>query len=202
MEHRESIAKGKKRLSRVRLPTNGENGVGNRDYGMQRLLIIACSAKKLAVSNSVPALERYDGPAFRVLRKYLREVKSDLPAVLILSAKFGLIAADQEIPYYDCRLTREAALALRPSVLEAARGVLRSRAWSAVGVCAGKDYQLALEGLVELVPDGVRVDVVRGGLGPRLTALRTWLMQGESLKERPRGEYDGPSFYPPSGATR
>lgn len=146
---------------------------------MARLLILACSQRKQEARELLPAIDRYDGPAFRVLRKYLREAEADVPAVRILSAKFGLIAADRKIPNYDSRITPDKARELRPNVLKLAQRLIASGEWRSVGVCAGKDYQLALEGLTELIPASTRVDKIRGGQGVRLAALRDWLHQSE-----------------------
>ena len=142
---------------------------------MQRLLVIACSQKKTLGDEPAPAIERYDGPAYRVLRKYLREFPSDAPSVLILSAKFGLIPSDHPISPYDCRLSKESALELRPRVMESARNVLGQRTWGAIAVCAGKDYRIALDGFEALVPPGYEFSVLQGGLGVRLTNLKKWL---------------------------
>jgi hypothetical protein len=142
---------------------------------VDRLLILACSERKATATDRVPAIDRYDGPAFRVLRKYLREGSPRVPTVLILSAKYGLIASERKIPCYDQRLSNAAAALLRPQVLRVVRRVLRSHPWRAVGVCVGKDYQAALRGFPELLPAGVRLDLLEGGLGKRLSALREWL---------------------------
>ena len=40
---------------------------------MCRMLILSCSSRKKPTNRQMPAIERYDGPAFRVLRKFLRE---------------------------------------------------------------------------------------------------------------------------------
>ncbi len=56
---------------------------------MTRLLIVTCSQRKNPTLGLLPAIDRYDGPAFLVLRKYLREGVGDAPRVLILSAKYG-----------------------------------------------------------------------------------------------------------------
>ncbi len=144
---------------------------------MDRLLLIACSQRKNPAKGLLPALGRYDGPAFRVLRKYLRETEGSGPVVAIISAKYGLIASGRRIPDYDCRLSARSAHALRPRVLKAARHLLTSRSWRSIGICAGKEYQIALQGLSDLIPEGVGIDVIRGGQGPRLTALRDWLKQ-------------------------
>jgi exonuclease SbcC len=39
----------------------------------RRLLILSCSRKKKTTSQLLPALERYDGPSFRVARKFIDE---------------------------------------------------------------------------------------------------------------------------------
>lgn len=145
---------------------------------MLRLLVIACSQKKTSKDTPVPAIERYDGPAYRVLRKYLREFPDAAPTVVILSAKFGLISSDHPTPPYDCRLSRESALDLRPRVMASAREILGSRTWNAIAVCAGRDYRTALGGFESLVPPGAEYEVIQGGQGTRLTHLKQWLLGG------------------------
>lgn len=54
-----------------------------------RLLILSCSRRKRLDTDLLPAIERYDGPAFRVLRRFLRERPFEAPDVLILSAEHG-----------------------------------------------------------------------------------------------------------------
>lgn len=142
---------------------------------MVRLLILACSERKVRTKGLLPALDRYDGPAFRVLRKYLRECPQAALTVLIASAKYGLIASGQQIPWYDHRLTGASAARLQSQVQEVARGFLQSNRWQAVAVCAGKQYLSALQGLAGLLPVDARFHHLAGGLGKRLTALRDWL---------------------------
>ena len=144
---------------------------------MDRLLILSCSQRKAPWEDDLPAIERYDGPAFRVLRRYLRTHSDDSLAVLILSAKFGLIEAERKIPWYDERLSPASAVGLRRQVGETAARMLQSRSWRAVGICAGREYRSALVEAAELVPPGVQVHFLGGGLGKRLAALRDWLWQ-------------------------
>ena len=148
---------------------------------MDRLLILSCSQRKKPDAGLLPAIERYDGPAFRVLRKFLEEAPADPPVVLILSAKYGLIETAQPIPDYDCRMSAALATQLHSRVLEAGRRFLGSHHWQEVGLCVGKQYRAALAGLVECVPGGAQVDVIGGGLGRRLTALRGWLRRTERV---------------------
>ena len=82
-----------------------------------RLLILACSRRNLLDDGPLPAVERYDGPAFRILRRFLRERPSEAPDVLILSAEHGLIAQDTPILAYDREMTAARARELRPQTL-------------------------------------------------------------------------------------
>ena len=147
---------------------------------MERLLILSCSQQKVAARGRLPAIDRYDGPAFRVLRKYLRTGPIQAPTVLIVSAKFGLIESERKIPWYDQCLSIALAAKLRPRILEVAERVLQSRQWQVVGLCAGKEYQSALDGVTAFIPAGIQLDLLAGGLGKRLSALRAWLRQSEN----------------------
>ena len=57
----------------------------------------------------MPAIERYDGVFFKVLRKALREGRCQPPvAILIISAKYGLITSKTLIPNYDKKMNSRA----------------------------------------------------------------------------------------------
>lgn len=144
---------------------------------MDRLLILACSQRKNSAAGVLPAIDRYDGPAFRVLRKFLRDAPADAPAVLILSAKYGLIDSATRIPDYDCRISAKRAECLRPAVLKTLGLLLRSGGWRSIGVCVGREYRTALDGVESLLPEDARVEVIGGGQGRRLTILWRWLRQ-------------------------
>jgi len=94
-----------------------------------RLLILSCSQRKRPDRGLLPALERYDGPVFRMLRKFLRScsVEESHPKVYILSVQFGLIPAHQPISHYDCRMTPQQASIFRLQVLDQLRHILRNK---------------------------------------------------------------------------
>src|SRR5438552_17811796 len=104
---------------------------------MNRLLILSCSERKVPGRGLLRAIDGYDGPAFRVLRKYLRARPLHAPTVLILSAIFGLMAADEPIPVYNVRLSPSSARQMRPQVLRKARRILRSKQRHALATGAG-----------------------------------------------------------------
>lgn len=81
------------------------------------LLLLGCSATKRDEKGEWPALERYDGVNYRVIRKFLSE--NGWPAGLeikILSAKYGLIDATIRIENYDERMTKQRSEELRARV--------------------------------------------------------------------------------------
>src|SRR5690242_19808152 len=84
---------------------------------MSRLLILSCSQRKRVTQDTLPAIKRYDGPAFRVLRRYLQCKSLDTPEIRILSAEYGLISQEQPITCYDRKMTAQRAEELRPRVL-------------------------------------------------------------------------------------
>ena len=59
----------------------------------RRLLILSCSQRKRETQEPLPAIERYNGPLFFVLRRFLRECPRQARQldVYILSAAYGLI---------------------------------------------------------------------------------------------------------------
>ena len=87
---------------------------------MKRCLLLGCSNTKAQNDDELPAIERYDGPLFRVLRRYMRKHSAEYPAdnsipnVYVLSAEFGLIPGNHPIPYYNRKMTPQRAAELRP----------------------------------------------------------------------------------------
>jgi hypothetical protein len=156
-------------------PQNRENWAWLGGVKVKRALVLACSQRKLADAGLLPAIQRYNGPAFQVLRKYLRENDEQI-AIFILSAKYGLIRSTKRIPDYDVRLSKESAKTMQPKVLRAARDTIGAEHWDSVGICAGKDYRTLLDSVVGEL-DGVQIDFIKGGQGPRLRALRDWLLK-------------------------
>lgn len=162
---------------------------------MQRVLVLSCSRRKQPDVGLLAAIERYDGPSFRVLRRYLQRQPVDPPDVYILSAEFGLISAEQPIPDYDRRMTPRRADDLKPAVAEALSHIFDVNdgglpAPSRLLVCLGKDYRRALGGYRGSAAGVLSERFVSGGLGSKLTQLRDWLYEEPSY--RPVNQLAGP----------
>jgi hypothetical protein len=151
-----------------------EKAAGRAEGQLPRLLILRCASTKRPGAAPMPAIERYDGPAFRVLRKYLRSEPNDPPLIRIVSAEHGLMAVEQPIEEYDRRMTVERAQELRPAVLATLEALVQCQPVREVMVVVGQTYLQALDGIEEVL-DGTPVRIAGETQGRKLGALRAWL---------------------------
>jgi cytoplasmic iron level regulating protein YaaA (DUF328/UPF0246 family) len=94
------------------------------------LLLLACTPTKLSHPRLLPAIQRYDGPSFRTLRKWQATYPADARQIdiLILSARLGLVTAATLIEDYNQRMTPAQASSLQPSVSGAFQRFIAERA--------------------------------------------------------------------------
>ena len=139
-----------------------------------RLLLLGCSETKVGTCGRLPAFQRYDGPVYRVYRKYLRDDRDADSAVnlYVLSAKYGLISGDILIPDYDLQMTPERAEFLKPAVEKSLALVLSLHRYDEIFVSMGKPYRNLVLDLMVLDP---RVFIAEGGIGEKSSALYHWL---------------------------
>jgi hypothetical protein len=139
------------------------------------LLILACSQRKCARSDLVPAVDRYDGGSYRVLRKALRE--NNQPEgldILILSAKYGLIEASTPIANYDQRMTAQRAKVLQEQVKQKLQSYVQNNNCQKVYIDVGRDYLPAIGDLRPLFLQA-SITYAHGQIGERLAQLKQWL---------------------------
>lgn len=142
---------------------------------MQRLLILSCSKRKRLDSGTLPAIERYHGPAFQVVRRFLRQSSSEPLDIQILSASAGLIAATFPIPYYDQRMTLQRACALQNDVTTTFQTLIQTHPYEEICLCMGKDYMHAMDGVIPLIPETIPLTTINGAIGKMLSQLHGWL---------------------------
>lgn len=142
-----------------------------------RLLILSCSQKKKVDSEFLPAIDRYDGPAYQLLRKYLRKTHQPIYKldIYILSAKFGLIASDIEIPFYDQLMTDRRADELKTPVFQHVRDLLTNRKYKEVFISGGKNYLRVLSQVERFIPSDCKIYFSDGTQGRKLSELYEWL---------------------------
>lgn len=139
------------------------------------LLIIACSQRKRLDDALLPAISRYDGGQYRVLRKAKREghCPTNLD-VLILSAEYGLIEADMQIASYEQRMNRKRASELKPQIEQDLKAYAKKSVYKEVYIDLGKEYLSAIEGLTEYFTNS-QITFARGRIGERQKKLKNWL---------------------------
>jgi hypothetical protein len=141
------------------------------------LLIVACSQRKRTEAASLPAIDRYDGGSYKLLRKAQREGNwPDGLDILILSAKYGLIKSSTLIADYNQRMNRERAKELRAETLQTLQSHAQQDTYQEVYVDLGRDYFAAVGDLRPLF-SGSLVIYARGRIGERLAKLKQWLVQ-------------------------
>ena len=154
---------------------------------MRRLLIISCSQRKSTQPELLPAVQRYDGPTLKLLRRFLREQpeKAKLLDVHIISAVWGLIPCDHLIHDYDLLLTSQRAVELNAQVLATFASIVTT-VHTEVCVNVSKSYSEVLRGWSEVVPSSASVTVIEATQGLRLTYLKQWLYGEVSVRRKNR----------------
>jgi hypothetical protein len=144
----------------------------------KQLLVLGCSQTKRDAPGLLPAIERYDGSPYRVLRNYLRECEwpADL-SVAVLSAKYGLVGGFTEIEDYDKRMTPGTALSLAPQCS------VTLGTWAAdhdsIHFSLGKDYLPAVIPAIEREIKG-KSEIFEGPIGIKLSQIKGLLRNTES----------------------
>lgn len=144
----------------------------------RRLLILACSARKRVDAELLPAIERYDGICYRVLRRWLRNapvaVRSSVD-ILIMSAEFGLICKNTPVPYYDRKMNLQRALELAPRSVQILRECCTAADYSEIFLAMGSVYLKGVSPIEQWLPPQVRLCCTSGGIGRQAAQLRAWL---------------------------
>lgn len=158
---------------------------------MRRLLVLGCSQRKRTDAGLLPAVDRYDGPAFRVLRRYRAERADAGLAAVVLSAEFGLIPIDEPIPNYDRRMTSSRAVEIAPVVNESLAGLPRKLCLdpdrSAYLAVLGRQYLDVLAACRCPLAETLLGRNADGGIGAKSAVLAQWLRRGDAPEPVGRG---------------
>ena len=138
---------------------------------MKSLLIISCSKTKKNI-DIAPAMEMYDGQAYRVLKKN----SQGKVEVLIISAKYGPLRPFDIISWYDQEMTVTKAIDLREQVQEEVMKRTCNHDIERVFIYLGYPYNLAISNeLMRYLDENFNLQVANGYIGMRLHQLKEWL---------------------------
>ena len=157
----------------------------------RRLLILSCSQRKHETQELLPAIERYNGPLFFVVRRFLRECPCQARQldVYILSASYGLIPGDFPTAWYDQKINASRIVELQSQVHTTFSDIQRDN-YASICFVLGRTYLKAFEGVQNLVPAHTEPIVVYGTMGKRQVQLKKWLWREvpHTLSERTLNE--------------
>lgn len=89
--------------------------------------------------------------------------------------KYGLLAAESRIPFYNQPMDAMRAKELQPLVAADLSGILSTDTWSRIGICMGKQYLAAFIDGGLITRKDINIQYLGGGLGKRLSLLFRWL---------------------------
>lgn len=104
-------------------------------YNKKILVITSCSAKKK--KESMKAIDLYDGDFFRKVKKFVKLHNFDLR---IISAKYGLLSPDDEIPPYNEKIKNsDDIVILQKKVFPKLRNIINK--YDKILILMGEDYK-------------------------------------------------------------
>jgi len=145
---------------------------------MARKLLIMPPSYRRRIEPDLPAIERYDGVLYRVLR---RNLKSDKVDILVLTEDLKLVWGNEKLPYRKPegdRWSRYGPQDIPDNVvkknIEFLKKVLEKGDYDEVFVALGEKFRKAIGDLEKIT--NVRVTYIKGrGLGPYAQCLKEWL---------------------------
>lgn len=153
-----------------------------------RCLILGCSRTKNEAAELLPAIQRYDGPPFKVLRRYIDENPgaTHVLDIFVLSAKYGLIDGQTPIANYDRHMTNKRAVEMYDKVMGKIQSDLLPQNYGEIFLSMGRTYLQAMSGLENLVNGQTQVIISDGTAGRKLTELRNWLWGKDISPAKPK----------------
>jgi len=140
-----------------------------------RLLIISSSKRQKKDKSPLPALERYDGFMFRILKKLKRENK--LPAdldIIIISSKFGLLKPEDKVPYVNHMMTFLQAREVKNKFLNEFKKLFDKKNYSEIFVNLGASYLESIKGIEKLT--NAKIIYAKGKMGQKANHMKRWIL--------------------------
>lgn len=145
---------------------------------MARLILLSASRRRSSNLEPLPAIERYQGVYFRVLKKYLREGRLKDTDILIVSEKFGVLRPKDLVPYhkpFEGKLGKEEVQKARQANLTKLAETLSEKQYSEIFVVCGREFQKLIDSFQNLTNTKV-VFCEGAGLGPKAQNLKKWIL--------------------------
>jgi len=140
----------------------------------RRLLIIGCSNKKNKFDRLETALNIYDGPNYRSIKKMKRSNNfPDDVQIIIISAKYGMIFPDQLIGYYDQKMTAKQSELLRSEMKKKLKKYVCEKNFFECFINLGKTYRDSIQDFT--FPRHLIPKYADGKIGEKRSEMLQWL---------------------------
>ena len=147
---------------------------------MAKLLILGPSYRRNASPEPLPAMERYDGLFYRIIKRNMNKVREKGIDIFIITEDLELVTPETKLPYKPPvgnkwrtlpPTTRdpEKVEKLRSQILE----IVRNRKYDEIFIALNKHYQALLP---DLTPYTKKVITSSKGLGSKAKELKEWLI--------------------------
>ena len=146
---------------------------------MKDLLIIGCSKSKIE-TESIKAINLYQGNNFKIIKKAEREGEFNRDCdILILSAYYGFVHSDTIISYYDTIMDPERAHSMKGG----AKGQLytwisKDGYYDEVFISLSKNYSIIVNHppVMQFISENIKnVIIAGGGIGQKQQQLKNWI---------------------------
>jgi len=148
---------------------------------MPKLLILGPSYRRNPSPEPLPAIERYDGLFYRIVRKYIDKLKEKDIDVIIVTEDLDVVTPETKLPYKPpvgeswktlppIEKDPEKIKLLRIQILK----LIERRRYEEIFVALNRYYQALLPDLAAYT--GKIIASFRG-IGPKAQALKQWLLR-------------------------
>jgi len=146
---------------------------------MAKLLILGPSYKRNPSPEPLPAIERYDGLFYRIVRRNMDKAKKKGIDIIIITEDLELAAPETKLPYKPPVGNKWKTLpptAKDPEKIEKLRNqileIVKSKRYDEIFIALNKHYQQLLP---DLTPYTKKIISDFEGLGPKAKSLKEWL---------------------------
>jgi len=146
---------------------------------MAKLLILGPSYRRNTSPEPLPAVERYDGLFYRIVRRNMDKVKKKDIDIIIITEDLELVTPETKLPYKPpvgnkwrtippTAKDPEKIEKLRNQILE----IVKSKKYDEIFIALNKYYQALLP---DLTPYAKKIIADSKGLGSKAKTLKQWL---------------------------
>ena len=146
---------------------------------MAKLLILGPSYRRNPSPEPLPAIERYDGQFYRIVRKYMDELREKDVDVIIITEDLDVVTPEMKLPYKPP--TGDQWKVFQPSVKDSEKvrklqeqilEVVKSKRYDEIFIALNRYYRQLLP---DLTPYANKVIAYSKGFGKKMRYLKEWL---------------------------